>query len=119
MPIDARRSHLFVYPDFEPLPVADQTLVRNIDNGFRLQCGAGRWHQKRAARAAEDIDHRDHFLHTRAGDLAQHVEPRWVACLAVIRATLTESFEEFLGDQTAAFVRQLIKRFVSMARERV
>ena len=54
--IDARRPRFIVNPSFQPLPVANQTLVRNVYQRIRVEPSPGRRHQKRSVFAAKDFD---------------------------------------------------------------
>ncbi len=53
--VDARGLRLFVHPLLQTLPVADQTLVRDVDDRLGIEADFGGRHQERAARAAERV----------------------------------------------------------------
>ena len=117
--IDPYRLCFFVDPLFESLPVANQTLVRDVDDGIGVQLRADRRHKKRTPAATKNVDDADHFSRACTSDLADRAESSGPANLAIVCAAFTQRLEQYFRNLAAAIIRQLIERFVGVFRERV
>src|SRR6185369_12590961 len=110
--IVTRRLRFFVYPFLETFPVANQTLVRDVDHSGRLQWHACGWHQEGTSSSTKNVDYGSHFLKTCTGDRAEYVHAGRTPDFAIVGAALGQRLEEFLRDRSTAFIRQFVEGLV-------
>jgi len=99
------------------LPLPDETLMRDVDEGGAFEAAGERTEERRVA-APEVIDDRDHPRLLGRGHRATHRPERGELCritpLAIATAACGEPLEDYLGnllrDSCEQFVRVLVQR---------